>query len=134
MPRTTIRRVYVIELRPPWVTAVAGAKATPGRRCFYVGESAYSAEERTAQHCTSTGYRVAKVFKDARRAKSTTGDWRDASLIRGTDVWLRTRLFAGLPGFENAGDSEDLEAKVVDSLRRQGHLVYPRNVGRVPFK
>ncbi len=55
------------------------------------------------------------------------------TLIRGTDVWLRTKMFAHLPGYADVEESEAHEARIVDVLRRTGHLVYPKGVGTVPF-
>ncbi len=73
------------------------------------------------------------MFKVARGAKAKTGDWRDATLVRGTDVWLRTQMFEHLPGYADAEESEANETLIVDALRRSGHLVYPKRVGTVPF-
>ena len=130
----TERRIYIIELRPPWVAPVVGTRIRSDVRCFYVGETGKGILDRVAEHLTGDR-RVAQCFKDARRAKGRPlgQDWRDTPLLRGEDVWLRTKLFRDIPAAVGNQASVEQEARVVDALRRQGHIVFPKGAGSEPF-
>ena len=128
------RRVYIIEIRPPWIDAAVGRAVPEGVRCLYVGETGKDVEQRVAEHLAGP-LRVAQCFKNARKAKASTlgQDWQDTALTRGTDVWLRSKMLEKLPATTGNDAAQELEAQVVDSLRRRGFLVFPRGVGTEPF-
>ena len=128
-----LRHIYVIEIRDPWIDVVARGVPTNGRRCFYVGETAKPIAERVAEHLAGS-VRVAGCFKAARRAKAGSPNWQGTPRIRGTDVWLRTKLFNKLPGVADSALSEAQEGRVADELRRAGHIVFPKHAGSTPFR
>ena len=130
----TERRIYIIEIRPPWIESAVGKRLPDGVRCLYVGETGKAIEERIAEHLTGP-QRVAQCFKDARKAKGGTSgkDWRSTPLARGTDVWVRWKMLEKFPPALGSEASEAQEARAIDSLRRQGFIVFPRNAGSLPF-
>lgn len=130
----TERRVYIIEIRPPWVEAAVERQAAAGRRCLYVGETGKAIEQRVAEHLAGDK-RVAQCFRAARKAKGRArqAEWRDTPLLRGQDVWLRTKLFQRIPPAFGNEASEQQEAEVIDMLRRKGYIVFPKHAGSEPF-
>lgn len=127
------RRVYVIEIQPPWYELVAPGLPV-GRRCFYVGETGKDIAERYREHRTGEvlhGRRPkspAQVFAKMRGAQS------GAALRRRVDVVLRRTMSDRYPPAATPEEAGALEAQVVDELRRAGHAVYPKGVGSAPFE
>lgn len=125
-------RVYIIEVMPPWHELVAPTIA-PGKRCFYVGQTGKDVSERYREHRVgvSPGRRAkrpAEVFRKIRLAKG------GADLVNKVDVKVRRTMFEGYPEMPTVAEAEALEASVVDALRADGHVVYPRGIGQIPFK
>ena len=118
---------------PRWHSLVAPGLSDT-KRCFYVGETSVSIAERYREHKTGRTtderaiVRPAAVFRRIR--KEAGGE----SLRKERDVALRRSLMRNYEPQPDAEASRSLESSAVDELRSHGHCVYPRNVGRIPFK
>lgn len=132
-PDASGRRVYIIEIMPKWYDLVAPGLPS-GKRCFYVGETGKDVSERFREHRTGGvkhGRRKkarARVF--SRMANSNEGQ----ALKKKEDLKLRRERMRSLPKQPDRESAEALEAATIDQLRREGHCVYPKGVGTVPFE
>ncbi len=124
--------VYVIEIMPKWHREVA-PNLPSGRRCFYVGQTGRSVKERFREHLTGETKagrrpkRPARVFAKLQRANS------GERLRNREDISLRRTIMARYEPQPDVPSAEKLEEQVVDDLRREGHCVYPKGLGTVPF-
>ena len=99
--------VHVLELRRDVLEKKRVAGENPDRRedkpCVYVGQTARTPEERSAQH--QNGIRSSRV-------------------VREYGVRLRPRLYANGGPFETRGEAERAETKLAEKLRRRGYAVW----------
>ena len=124
-------RVYIIEVAAKWIPDVA-PQASPGQRCFYVGETGKSLSERFAEHRTG---RVKPGRRQRRKKVWLTDKLRElkGGALDRSDVSLRRTMSDRYPEVATRTESEHLESRVIDDLRRDGHIVFPRKGGTVPF-
>ncbi len=126
-------RVYIIEISDKWHDLVAPGLPV-GRRCYYVGETGKDVGERFKEHKTGRSKpgrrekRRAKVF--ARMDRENGGE----TLLKNEDVVLRRGMMKDYEPQPDKSGAEALEGSVVDELREQGHCVYPRGAGTIPFE
>ena len=121
-------QVYVIEIMAQWYPLVAEGLPN-GKRCFYVGQTSKDIGERFGEHRTGKpsgrgGFdRSGRVFRKMRNAQ------RDAPLLRNVDLKLRRTLTSRYEPLETQDVAIELENRLTDELRAQGHAVYPKNNG-----
>jgi hypothetical protein len=125
-------RVYIIEIMPKWYELIA--PGLPDEKCcYYVGETGRDVGERFKEHKTGRARpgrrekRRAKVF--AKMDRENGGE----TLLKSEDVILRRGMMKAYEPQPDKSQAEALEASVVDELREEGHCVYPRGVGTIPF-
>ncbi len=131
--RSALRRIYIIEIAPRWHSEVAEGLPA-GRSCFYVGETGKAVPLRFQDHLTgkTLGSRGTNssgaVFRRMRRLRG------GAMLERGADATLRFDLMDGLETAADRDRAETVEAQTIDRLRADGHCVYPKGPGAIPFE
>lgn len=132
-PRTW--RVYVIEITPKWYSLVAEGLPT-GKRCYYVGQTSKTLTQRYREHRTGRpsepkekGFNPSgRVFRKMRRNQG------GSTLRRNDDTILRRSMTQQYEPVATEDEAKALENSLNDELREQGHTVYPKNDGSVPFE
>lgn len=134
------RRVYIIEIMPKWYELVA-PELPDGRRCYYVGETAKELGERYREHLTgkSLAGRKPKRTQVFTRMRKEQGG---GSLKKKVDLKLRRTMSDAYRPVRSKKaktlnrKAKELESRVIDELRRQGHAVYPKGKesGSIPFQ
>lgn len=125
-------RVYVIEIMAKWFDIVA-PNLPAGRRCYYVGETGKTLGERYREHRTPKTVagrrekRAAAVFAMMRKHQG------ERPLKRTVDVKLRRTISDLYREVATREESEALEQQVIDYLRSEGHAVFPKGPGLIPF-
>jgi hypothetical protein len=125
-------RIYIIEVMPRWYPTVA-PNVRPGKCCFYVGQTGKDVAERYREHRRGPRWdrrpkRPVEVFRKIRAAKG------GADLVNKDDLKLRRTMFEPYPVLSTQAEAEKREAEIVDQLRLEGHVVYPRGLGKLPFR
>jgi hypothetical protein len=138
------RRIYVIEILTPREVPGLAPNLKAGKSCFYVGETGKTPEERFHQHLRGMAsyareleayeaFSVANPDAKSRRplrlaeALQKLSKQRDGEdLVDGVDIVLRYDLFSDRHPRKGRPSAIKGEAKRIDSLRRQGHVTYPK--------
>lgn len=134
------RNVYVIEVMPQWHHLVA-PNLPDGKTCFYVGETGRDIRERFREHLTGETKPGRKKKASVQPFKNMLARNGQVPLRRNQDMKLREQMTGDRgsvrrrkPG-KLAEAAKNLERDFVLELRREGHAVYPKRVGKdqIPF-
>lgn len=119
-------RVYIVEIASRWHDLVAPG-LPDGKRCFYVGETGRTVEERYREHRTGTVLSGRKAKRSAGVFAKLLAENNGEPLQRKRDVDLRRTLMARYQPQPTSDESQELERQVIDDLRSEGHCVYPKD-------
>lgn len=127
------RRPYVIEITSKWYPLVApGLK--PGRRCYYVGETGKDIDERLREHLTGEALHGRRPKSPTRVFGLMRRDQENKPLVKNKDVYLRRTISDPYGVVTGLDAATELEARIIDELRNEGHAVYPEGFGSRDFR
>lgn len=128
-----LRRVYVIEIDPKWISVVR-PNFDPRVTTFYVGETRKDVGRRFKEHrrgyrpANNPGNAAARIFRAIHKARLAAG--LHGALVKDEDAWIRWDLMEALDPVYGKRDARELELATALDLRSRGYQVEgPKSLG-----
>lgn len=126
--------VYIIEITRDWYPVVADDLPI-GKRCFYVGQTEIDVADRFKEHRNGKSHIKGRAMVGKPKApfRRMLKENRGRTLRRKRDVVLRRTMMKAYRPTKTDSASRRQEARAIDVLRAEGHKVFPKTSGSIPF-